>query len=35
MTHREVAEVLEIPEGTVRRRAAVLINRLQDRADDA
>jgi RNA polymerase sigma-70 factor (ECF subfamily) len=35
MTHREVAEVLEIPEGTVRRRAAALINRLQDRADDA
>lgn len=35
MTHREIATVLEIPEGTVRRRAAALINRMQDGVDDA
>ncbi len=35
MTHREVAEVLELPEGTVRRRAAALLNRLRDELDEA
>ena len=35
MTHREIATVLEIPEGTVRRRAAALLERMQDEIDDA
>ncbi|WP_175443127.1 RNA polymerase sigma factor [Halofilum ochraceum] len=34
MTHREVAEVLECPEGTVRRRAAALLQRLQETFDE-
>jgi len=30
LTHRECAQVLELPEGTVRRRAAALLHRMQD-----
>ena len=34
MTYAEIARVLDPPEGTVRRRAAALINGLRDRLDD-
>lgn len=34
MTHGEIARVLETPEGTVRRRAADLLNRLREQFDD-
>lgn len=34
MTHGEIARVLEIPDGTVRRRAAALLKQLHDRFDD-
>lgn len=34
MTHGEIARVLGTPEGTVRRRAAGLLNRLRDEFDD-
>ncbi len=33
MTHREVARALDVPEGTVRRRAAGLLNRMRDLID--
>ncbi len=33
MTHRETAEVLGLPEGTVRRRAAGLLNRMRGLID--
>ncbi len=33
MTHREIAAALDLPEGTVRRRAADLLNRLRDLID--
>lgn len=33
MTHREIARVLGTPEGTVRRRAAGLLNRMRDLID--
>lgn len=35
MTHREIAAALEIPEGTARRQAAALLNRMQEGTDDA
>lgn len=34
LTHREVASVLDRPEGTVRREAAGLLHRLRARLDD-
>lgn len=34
LTHREAAAVLELPEGTVRRRSAALVDRLRRDADD-
>ncbi len=39
LTHKEIAIMLELPEGTVRRQSAAIINKLkqqwQDDADDA
>ena len=39
LTHKEIATMLELPEGTVRRQSAAIINKLkqqwQDDADDA
>lgn len=34
LTHREIASILELPEGTVRRRAADLLNELRRRWDE-
>lgn len=34
LTHKEIAALLELPEGTVRRRAAELLNELKQRWDD-
>jgi len=34
LTHREVAEVLERPEGTVRRETAAILHQLRARLDD-
>lgn len=35
LTHREAADVLDLPAGTVRRRSAALVRRLRSEADGA
>lgn len=34
LTHREIASILDVPEGTVRRRAAELLNELRQQWED-
>lgn len=31
LTHKEIAKVMDVPEGTVRRQCAAIINKLKDR----